>query len=557
MNKDIIYIDVEDDITAIIGKIKDSKEKIIALVPPKRVGILQSAVNLRLLQRMAQNSHKNLVLITNNQALIALSAAAKIPVAKNLQSKPEIAEISAIKIDDDDDIIDGARLPIGDHQKTATLVSVTDKSVDDVIEDIDIDNEAVTATRLGATAVKQQVKQKSKNGLKVPNFNTFRKKLFIGITAGVLLIAFFVWANVFAPSAKVIITARTTPASVNTTVTLAGNAATDASKGLIQSKVQTIKKDVSVDFDATGTKDIGAQATGTITVKNCDSNTAFNIDGGTIFTSASGKVFTSDNGANVPGFTGSASACRNTGAGAGVVNIPVTAVSSGESSNIPTTSYTIDGIGGDVYANGSAMAGGTTKVTTVVSADDIVKATDKLNALSTDQAKKDVSKLFTNGEVVIDDSFTIERATPVSAPAVDAEAASGKAKLTSSVTYTITAIAKADLEVYINADLTKQLTGKSNQKVYGTGIDKVKLNGYARTGETATVKIIATGQVGPKIDESQVKDQVKGKKYGEVQSLLEAVDGVDSVDIQFSFFWVDTVPSDVNKITIEFKLQDD
>jgi len=49
MNKDVIYIDVEDDVTAIIGKIKSSNEKIIALVPPKSAGILQSAVNLRLL----------------------------------------------------------------------------------------------------------------------------------------------------------------------------------------------------------------------------------------------------------------------------------------------------------------------------------------------------------------------------------------------------------------------------------------------------------------------------------------------------------------------------
>ena len=32
MNKDVIYIDVEDDITTIISKIKASKERIIALV---------------------------------------------------------------------------------------------------------------------------------------------------------------------------------------------------------------------------------------------------------------------------------------------------------------------------------------------------------------------------------------------------------------------------------------------------------------------------------------------------------------------------------------------
>ena len=84
MNKDVIYIDVDDDVTAIIGKIKKSKEKIVAIVPPKRVGSLQSAVNLRLLERMAKTDNKQLVLITNNHALVALAASAKIPVAKNL-----------------------------------------------------------------------------------------------------------------------------------------------------------------------------------------------------------------------------------------------------------------------------------------------------------------------------------------------------------------------------------------------------------------------------------------------------------------------------------------
>src|SRR5690349_4062740 len=104
MNKDVIYIDVEDDITAIIGKVKDSKEKIVALVPPKRIGVLQSAVNLRLLQRAATQSDKRLVLISNNSALAALAAAAKVPVAKNLQSKPELAEVSALSVDNGDDI---------------------------------------------------------------------------------------------------------------------------------------------------------------------------------------------------------------------------------------------------------------------------------------------------------------------------------------------------------------------------------------------------------------------------------------------------------------------
>ena len=176
MNKDIIYIDVEDDITAIIGKIKASKDKIVALVPPKRIGILQSAVNLQLLARTAGTNNKHLVLITNNQALVALSAIAKIPVAKNLQSKPEIAEIAALEVDDGEDIIDGAQLPVGELAKTADLNQ--DSKVDEVIGTIDIENDG---PQISKATPKAPMTSALKSGVKVPNFSRFRKKLFIGL----------------------------------------------------------------------------------------------------------------------------------------------------------------------------------------------------------------------------------------------------------------------------------------------------------------------------------------------------------------------------------------
>ena len=72
MNKDVIYIDIEDDITTIIGKIKASKQRIIALVPPRRTGILQSAVNIRLLARAAKLADKTIVIITNDSVLAGL-----------------------------------------------------------------------------------------------------------------------------------------------------------------------------------------------------------------------------------------------------------------------------------------------------------------------------------------------------------------------------------------------------------------------------------------------------------------------------------------------------
>lgn len=59
--------------------------------------------------------------------------------------------------------------------------------------------------------------------------NSFRKKLFIGIAAGAVLIGALVWAFVFAPAATVIITARTTTVPVSGVVTL--GTTTDAEVG--------------------------------------------------------------------------------------------------------------------------------------------------------------------------------------------------------------------------------------------------------------------------------------------------------------------------------------
>lgn len=69
------------------------------------------------------------------------------------------------------------------------------------------------------------------------------------------------------------------------------------------------------------------------------------------------------------------------------------------------------------------------------------------------------------------------------------------------------------------------------------------------------MQLSATGQVGPKIDDDQIKDEIKGKRTGEVQGVdLRAIDGVSDVDVKLSPFWVSGIPGDTKKITIEFKL---
>jgi hypothetical protein len=553
MNKDVIYIDVDDDITAVIGKIKQAKEKIVAIVPPKRAGALQSAVNLRLLDRMAKADKKQLVLITHNQALVALAANASIPVAKNLQTKPEIAEVPALIVDDGDDIIDGSELPVGDHAKTVRVkdgTRVPENARSEAIDAIDIDGEEVAAgaaaTAAAARSVKPGAPKKPKNRPKIPNFDTFRKKLFFGIGGGIALAALLVWMFVFAPAATVIITASTSPSPVSASVKLGGTAATNFQQGIVSSVAQNEDKDATVEFPATGEKDVGDRAKGTMTVTRTSvSSNAITIPAGTEFTAA-GLTFTSDSAVTLDGTTiGPGGLVQDS------ATVGVTAQAPGTNYNLSPRSYQASA--GGFSSNGSQMSGGTSRIAKVVSADDLERARGQLVGASTDAEKKSLAAKFTNGEKVIDSSFTAQRGAETVTPAVGQEAPNGKATLSVKTSYSMQAVSKSSLENYLKDYLTKQL--EDSQKIYSTGADTATLSNFRVDGDTRTVTLTATGRVGPEIDEDQIKEQVKGKIYGEVQQTLQAETGIKEVDVQFSYFWVRTVPNDLNKIKIEFKVE--
>lgn len=564
MNKDVIYIDVDDDVTAIIGKIKNAKEKVVALVPPKRSGALQSAVNLRLLERMAKNSKKNLVLVTNNQSLVALAASARIPVAKNLQSKPELAEIPALIVDDGDDIIDGSDLPVGELARSArpaqtggSKSSVPEKENmrHQAIEEIaynpgDVSDDeplAIVAAAPKRQASTSGVKKKGSSG-KVPSFDSFRKKLVLIIVGAGALGALLIWMFVFAPAATVIITASTSPHPISSPVILGGTAATDFKSGTISSVSRQEKTDEVVEFEATGQKDVGEKATGVLKISKL-SQEPYGVPAGTRYVAATGQAFVTQSAATIPEYEVCfPSLC------AGSVTVNVVAESSGTSSNGVTGSAT--GPGGTTGSFQGATSGGTSKIAKVVSAEDIERARGQLVGKSTDDAKKALVQKLKGSDVVVESSFVVDRGEPVSSPAVNQEAADGKAKLTVSTTYTIQAVAKTELESYLKSAIESKIDDET-QKIYSTGIDNASLGSFRKDGDSMTVTVSANGSVGPKIDEDSIKEQVQGERYGEVQQSLQLIEGIKDVDVQYSYFWVRTVPNDLNKIKIEFKVNDE
>ena len=537
MNKDVIYIDVEDDITAIISKVKASKEKIVALVPPKRIGVLQSAVNLRLLARTAEHSDKHLVIITNNHALGSLAASAKLPVAKNLQSKPELAPVAVLEVDDENDIIDGNDLPVGEHAKQSG-------SIDE--EPIDVPETVISGLAEPPKDGQPTKPARSKNkNAKVPNFNSFRKKMIFGIIGAILLIVFLVWAIFFAPRATIVVSAKTNDSSVNVKVTTSDTVSTDASKSTVKAVKVAKVEDKKVNFQATGSKNVGEKATGTATISTSDASTAINgvtIPAGTRLTSSSGAIFVTDTSvalgpSNYRGAT-----------------VGVTAAEQGAKYNAATGS--LSGTPNKVSASlDGPTSGGTDKIAKVVTDADIQKAKEDLVDDEAD-SKEDELKTSLKGAKYIEGSYKVSYADVTTTPGVNEEAPNGTAVLSTKVTYSLLGINSSELGKFLDGYLNEQIKDDDSQYVYDNGKDDAKFQDITNNDNDSTLTIVATAKIGPKLDEATIRKESLGKKGGDIQETLQKIPGVEDVDVSYFPFWVSSVPNDEDKVTVQFKVND-
>ena len=541
MNKEVIYIDVDDDITSIISKVKSIEAKIIAIVPPKRIGILQSAVNLRILQKVASNSKKHIVIITSDQTLIPLAAAANIPVAKSLQSKPEIPEVPAIQVDDDGgDIIDGSSLA-----DTKKLPNYNKKGSN---ESSEIRSTPIEDYKEPASG-QNSSRGKSNKQPRVPNFNNFRKKLLIVGGGVVLLIIFLIWAIIFAPRGTVIISAKTSPESISTSVNLSTTSDTDVDKSILKAVNVTDKKETSIEFVASGKREEGDKAHGTMTL-NSTTPDSVKIPVGTGFSNGN-CTFTTKSEVELPGvspgWNGSGFSVVP-----GKVNVKVEATQIGDECNLSSRKYesTID----KVTATGSAMEGGSKRTVTFVTQADVQNASEKIAQNNNNEQKNILVQKLGKNVRAIEDSFIATGSETNTTPQVNQEAQGGKAKLIASVTYSMYGVNQSDLDKFLISALKNKISKENNRRVYNSGVKIAKIADFKKSGDSITANITSKGQVGPKILDSEIKDRVKGKRFGDIQADLQSIEGVRDVSVELSPFWVNTIPNDTSKITIKFNI---
>lgn len=560
--RDLIYIDTDDDVTSIVGRIKASEEVVVALVPPKRIGVLQSVVNLRLLQRAAKNAHKRLAIVTTDPALMNLASGLAIPVAKNINAQAKVLEVS----DDDDisDVIDGNDIAVDTTSRRSaggSKSATEDKEISAAVAAIETDDKIKNDLDADGVPDDQQEPKKSpKKKIKVPNVNSLRKKILIGGGLAVVLIGFLVWAIVFAPSATITIQAKTSAVEVKKSLSLVPSGDKDAAEGVLPPVVKQKKTNESVEFEATGSREVGEMAAGTVAfcydVPNYNDHTgdriaAVELEAGTLLY-ADGVQFTTDAPLSVEPGRNSNNQCET------YYSVKATAVKIGEEGNI--SQNTLMSVSG--YSNLKAIAksdftGGSKETVKVVQQSDVDAAVAQLRERGdSDAARDELMGQMSDSTVVIDGSFNVSQGDVKVTPGVGETPEGDSAKATASIelTYTLVGVNKDDLSDALDAALKDQ-TDETKQKVYNNGIDSVKFSGFTTANDGYTVTVTTNGHVGPVINEDDVKKQAVGKKSEEIKELLKQTDGVNDVSVTMSPFWVSAAPKE-SKITVNFEINE-
>lgn len=539
--KETVYLDVDDEITSVIDKVEAAKEKVVALVLPKRATTFQSIVNMRLLKRSAEKAGKNVVLITSEGALLPLAGAAGLHVAKNLQSAPVIPDSpeSAEKVMDHPEEADLDTEPDAKDAKLDYHRAVGELAAAHAIDEaIDLDEGGDETTK--STASKKSETPKDKK-LKVPNFDRFRYMTIGGIGALGLLIIFIILALFVLPHATIALKTTSTPVSANLALKADPNAKSlDEVKNIIPSSLKTSDQTNSQQVQATGQQNNGDKATGTITISGgaCGPTVPSDIPAGT-GANSNGLVFITQKTASFsPTVQGGKCTFQSNQVG-------VIAQSAGSKYN-GQTSFSVAGYS----ASGQSTSGGTDNNVTILSQADVDKAKQKITSADSDNfSKKFQQDLNNQGMYVIASTLKINDPVVTASPSVGQPAST--ANVTTKITYTVLTVPKSDLRKAVTDELNKQID-KTKQKLSESDI----LNGLSvtvqsqPTPDSANLAINKDGTAIPIIHDSLVKAQIKGKKTAQVKEILTSYPGVKDVDVNLSPFWVSKVPKKEGKIKI-------
>jgi hypothetical protein len=549
MGNSKIYIEPSEDLKSVRQRIKSCKDRKIILIFPEENINLKNIESLTVLNKDAKYQEKIISIYSTDPDYRDIAEDCGIEIEKTL-----IGGSSSVEGEENDskpflrDIISHQLKP---QQKEEKQKSKQKK------ETVEIKKQGIPED-----LEEKKVMQKNDNdqgNKEDKNISIWKRKInttnFLYFLTIFLILAGIVFSIFWLPKAEISVFPSSEEMQFSGNFQIRKDAKLNIGKNVIPALVLEKEKQADKDFVSSSEGQRKNKAKGIVTLYNqADSNHQFIK--GTRFKTSDGKIFKSTSPISVP--AGSATQPST-------IEVEVIASEAGEQYNIDPTSFKLPGLEGmdiytQVYAKSTQkMEGGFIGETKFVSEEDLLDATKEMNILQeivAKEAKEEILKQLSpklkfleNEIVIVKDKilFNKEEGDP-------GESFHGTAKvkaqlLTFSETNSNLIISKSISEQIKEGALFEEI--KSSQIVQYHVLENSKKDTYLNISFSGSEKVAW------KVDEPQIKKDIKSKKITEVQDYFKKEMGgkVNNTHIALWPFWVVKIPKIDSriKITIEYK----
>lgn len=303
-------------------------------------------------------------------------------------------------------------------------------------------------------------------------------------------------------------------------ITFAVDGSSDYSKNIIAAESFSVDEEGAVSTDATGKKEIGEKAKGSVTISSVVTQEKTLTQGATV-TYLNSLPFVLDSDVKLASSSGLSDIKT--------AKVSVTAKNIGKEYNLPSgTKFSIAGFAVSEMEgkNESAFAGGSKKDITVVSKEDIAKLQEELPKDLEEKAKKDMQKKIPDDRELLPVSVSQEITKSEYSKKVGDEATSIALKGT--VTFNSLTYKKSDFESF-GKELLKNSIGDMEVTKDGIQFDVQDI----KEGKDKTVKssVSLRANLLPTVDTPKLSQEIAGKSFDEAKTILGRLSQVESVEI--------------------------
>ena len=531
-----IYANKSDSCAVIVHKVISVEVDEIILYLPKNSVIAENPKNFKLLKREATTVRKKVIIESVDNSILKMASASGLEIIDGLfgrsrSSKRALMDIVPAKAKSESPVDNRDR---GKKVLKETQNSSMRQSVDNIEEKVEELSSAISET----FGIAEEAPSR---------WFSFKKiGLIFAFGAGLTLagyLAFFIF-----PSVEILIERQKTNWSFLGNV-VASTEATTVSRddSMIPAQIFTIPKNSVGSFPASGTERVERRARGIVTIWNAHSSAPQLLVRNTRFSTLDGRVYRTTSAITVPGARMSAGVIQPSS-----IEIEVVAAIAGEAHNIgPVARLSIPGFQGIPRYAGfygefkTGASGGFIGEIKVPTESDINKARENITAKVRTAIKSAVAMTIPPELKIIEDAIVYKTI---------------KGEVTSDVNeqgeFTYGVMMEAKVPAFRESDLIALMTKKFQENnpdahdLVSKNLSYTAMPVVNLAVGRVSIPLEFTSSWAKSLDIETFKTKTLGMNTQSLRKAVFAIPGVINAEVNFSPFWVSSVPQDPARIKI-------